>query len=284
MIPDMRDYCQTDGAYGGFRNGGTMFCGPTSVSNGVMWLDDHGYDNLVENTADRKEDQHDLIVALGYDMGVDPYGGVGVGGICNGLWDYVTERGYTPERLQAQSWRSIPSQFDTGIEIPTLEFVQEALRTGRAAAYVNVGWYNKSGSTYRRSGGHWLTIVGYGHDGVAEDPDFIILHDPSCGGDYNTIEQEYTEARPLPAGTTLDGSYGGLPRSAEGYFQLPDYKSRAIVDAFVVMVMPAVVAARSLDFPERSAPTFGDIEFDRRSLRTLRFDERTTFNIRDRWN
>ena len=49
-------YNQLDSAYGGLDGNGRFYCGPCSASNGLMWLDDHGFDDLVPNTADRKKD------------------------------------------------------------------------------------------------------------------------------------------------------------------------------------------------------------------------------------
>ena len=49
QIPDL---CQSD-PRAGFPEGGQEFCCIAAVSNSLMWLDAHGYPNLVDDQEDR---------------------------------------------------------------------------------------------------------------------------------------------------------------------------------------------------------------------------------------
>src|SRR3989339_141591 len=95
-INEFPNYYQRDTAYGGLLGGGSAECGPTSVSNGLMWLSDHGFPNLTPHTSDRKKDQFDVI----WEIGADPYMHYrDPWGFTNGLRTYITDKGYTYDTL-----------------------------------------------------------------------------------------------------------------------------------------------------------------------------------------
>ena len=238
-INEIPDYEQTDSAYGGFAGGGQQYCGPTSASNALMWLDDHGYDTLIVNTPDRKKDQHDCIVVLGASDYMNALDGTSANDFLVGLDRFVREKDYTYVRLDYQGWRSHPAAFDLGTMVPELEWIQHGIES-TAVAWINIGWYTyeSSNDTYSRQGGHWLTVVGYGFDGTSPNPDYLVLHDP-----WVATGNRYVRLETLASGT-LAGNQQGLPRDAAGYFNLTDGMAMsstdeaAILDGAVVLEMP----------------------------------------------
>jgi VCBS repeat-containing protein len=189
------DYTQTDTAYGGFPDGsgeahGGVFCGPTSTSNAVMWLDDHGWPNLVPNTSDRKKDQHDLIATIASDGYMDAYDydGVDPTRLANGLAKYIHDRGYQYSRFQWEGRRDVPSWVDTGVNIPDLNWMRAGIEGPCTVQLWSVGWYGYNAATdnYTRNGGHWVTMVGHGYNGSTYDPNYFVIHDPSprCGTSF----------------------------------------------------------------------------------------------------
>ena len=217
------DYTQTDPAYGGLPGGGGAYCGPVSTSNSVMWLADNGFANLAPHSADAKKDQFDVAELLGSPTYMDTFAnnGTSANGICNGIKEYILDKGYQYSRLEYQGWRPVDAQFDTGVDVPDLGWTRDAIEA-RGGALLNVGWYtyNAVQDKYTRFGGHWVTMVGHGHDGTDDDPDYLIAHDPAPRAGM-TFANEYVLPVLIPSGT-LDGSYTGLPTAAAGYYKLTD--------------------------------------------------------------
>jgi len=211
------DYLQTDDAYGGFTYSGSSFCAPVAVSNGLMWLDDEVCNHMVDNSADRKKDQHDLIVQLGEYMGTEE-DGTSVEELLNGLGAYLQGRGLHNYSISYQGWRPCPDRYFTGIHQPGLEWIQQGVEKENRVAFLNIGWYKHNGEDLQRVGGHWVTLVGYGHDGSVLDADRLIIHDPA-GGNANRFSNDYALIQPLTAGQ-LTGSYTNLPINAAGYLEI----------------------------------------------------------------
>lgn len=237
------DYMQTDPAYGGLPDGGTQYCGPVSVSNSLMWLSDNGFPNLTPHSNDRKRDQFDVARLLGSPtyMNIGSQG-VGANGLCNGLKQYILDKGYTYNRLEFQGWRYINPEFDTGEDVPNLEWVKLGV-IGYGSVWLNIGWYTYDSVTdeYTRIGGHWITLVGYGHDGGSPNLDYLIAHD-SASRAGTTFANEYILPVRINSGT-LNGSYTGLPHSAVGFYKMTDgmhirfTADFGILDAVIVLEM-----------------------------------------------
>jgi hypothetical protein len=208
------DYSQTDPSYGGFPEGGSNYCAPTSVSNSLMWLANNGFDNLAANTADRKKDQYDLILNLGTKyMSTDPSEGTNVREVLTGVRNYLSDKGYKDFQLKYQGWRESVPEAATGVEVPDMGWIKSGIE-GMGSVWLNLGWYTYDAGKdeYNRVGGHWVTLVGYGYNG---NPDYLVIHDP------NTTA--YTNHFVLPVritGGTLTGSNSGLPRSAVGFYKM----------------------------------------------------------------
>jgi hypothetical protein len=219
-IGEIPDYLQVDLSYGGFPGGGTQYCGPVATSNPLMWLDDHGYDEIIANTADRNEDQHDLIESLGSstymdtstDSGTSPYM------LLLGLDNYLRDAGYSGYSLLYQGWRNVLPEYQTGVETVDLQWVKREVE-GNTAVILNVGWYlyDAGTDTYTRDGGHWVTLVGYNHDGTGYHLDFLVLHDPSPLAGISFAD-EFVRLEPIESGTVQNGT----ARSAAGLYKLTD--------------------------------------------------------------
>lgn len=234
------DYMQTDPAYGGFPS--DEFCGPVSVSNSLMWLSDHGFPGLTNHTSDRKHDQYVLADRLGVEY-MESTDGTSADELCRGLSAYLDDCGYTYQRLAYQGWRYVSPQFDSGVDIPELDWLRSGVE-GLGCTWLHVGWYDFDAARgdYTRVGGHWLTLVGYGHDGQQENPLYLIAHDPAPRAG-SSFANEYVLPAPISGGQLLGSEYG-LPRSAAGYQKLTGgmhIKSTAdfaILDGAVVLTMP----------------------------------------------
>ena len=206
------DFLQTD-REAGFANSGTQYCAPTAVSNSLMWLAANGYDDLrPEGTAKRAQIAMIRTLAGAGCMKTSPSIGTDGAQLLRGVEAYVTEAGYTIEELSHEGWRRVPSDYDAG-EFPDLDDIRGSIANDRSAVWLNVGWYtydDESGD-YRRTGGHWVTVVGY----VGDD---LLIHDPSpaAGSRFRTQRislEELEEGR-------LTGKYANLPRDAAGYYEV----------------------------------------------------------------
>ncbi len=240
------DHTQTDPSHGGLPGGGKAFCGPVAISNVLMWLADNGFERLAPNSGDRKADQINMIRILGdreY-MKTNLKSGTGTKGMVRGVTKYMKERGLSYKRLEYQGWRTHPRSAETGQKRPRPAWLQKGVR-GLGGTFLNLGWYTyKAGTdTYYRIGGHWVTLVGYGHDGKKPNDQYLIVHDPGTK-DGKKFHNSYVRYKALSSGT-LDGKKKGLPRPAAGYYALPgELKIHrkadfAILDGALVLEMPA---------------------------------------------
>jgi len=215
------DFTQTD-VHGSEFGDGSQFCGPVAVSNSLMWL------------SGSRGSQLALIKKLaspGY-MNTSLKHGTGTEGMLKGIEKIVSETLGGHKTLRYQGWRKPQAEFTTGVSVPQLPWIRSGVKKN-SAVWVNVGWYQqKANSEFRRLGGHWLTLVGYGDD-------HLIFHDPSPrAGDSFANEIVYYSV--LQSGE-LTGKKAGLPRPARGFISLErgmhikssaDY---AIVDGVILL-------------------------------------------------
>jgi len=200
---DIPDYAQTAVRGAEFGNG-QQFCAPAAVSNSLMWL------------GAPTENQHSLVTLLastGY-MNTDLKIGTGTSELLRGVDRYATEAFGGFRTLAYQGWRRHPAKYSENTKKPAFDFIARGV-AGRSAAWLNVGWYRIDGATgsYRRIGGHWVTLVGY---------DFrkreLVVHDPAPRAGHGD-SREFVSFRAL-AGGRLTGKISGLPTDASGYLQL----------------------------------------------------------------
>jgi hypothetical protein len=198
----MPDYTQTDPDYGGFANGNN-FCGPTAVSNALMYLRNHGYPAIAPMSADAKKDQHDLIVELAsaaFMKTDDAFNGTTPNNLTAGLAQYLNSRSVPFFAIEWQGWVpagfSVPPEYDTGVAIPTLDAIKLGIE-GSSVAWLMLGMGESESATTRTiSNGHWVTVVAHGVDSNGLNPKGLVLHDPwpNAGPDF------YVEANSLGPG------------------------------------------------------------------------------------
>jgi len=171
----MPDYFQADPAYGRLPRGGASYCGPTALANALVWLDTHGYADLLPAEAPGPAEQFALIRTLGEETYTKTHEKTGVGpsGIMRGLARYAAERGYRAAVAYA-GWRTRRNRVS---DRPTAGWLRRGVE-GRSNLLINIGWYAKDedDGTYTRLGGHWLTAVGYE---TAGERTWLIVHDPA---------------------------------------------------------------------------------------------------------
>lgn len=215
----MPDMTQTD-PNARLPDGGRNYCAPAAVSNSLIRLAGvDGYVHLLPEASDARECQFEICRILGAHDYMDSLDGTGVVGLTRGIRRYVSERGYRIAGLSYQGWRSHPPDVSTGVSIPEPDWLRDGL-DGPSAVWLNIGWYDfdSRSNEYRRLGGHWVTLVGYGLDERQRPaPDVLILHDPAPRAGKRPSRQ-HVRPSVLRSGR-LVGSTNGLPRSAEGYLR-----------------------------------------------------------------
>lgn len=240
-IPDMM---QTDPA-ANLPENGISYCAPVSVSNSLMWLADQGFVNLRPKLENRKKAQARLTQILGSSKYMKTgRKGTSVFRLMRGVSRYVKDCGYEYKRLECQGWRkSYPSSQNT-IKVPDIGWIKKGL-VGLSGVWLNIGWYTYDPikDEYHRFGGHWVTCVGYGIDPLGQkSADTLIIHDPSPRSGIRKTN-EFIKLTRLYSGTLTGRHYEGIPRSADGFFDVTGtLKVRnsadiAILDAVVVLEM-----------------------------------------------
>ncbi len=219
-INSIPDITQTD-PRAGFPHGGIHYCGPCAISNSIFWLGENGYENLLPRLERGKDLQAELtrILASSEYMDTTLEWGTSPAGILRGISRYIRDCGYEYSQLAYQGWREVPAGFDTGIEPPQLEWIISGLE-GDAAVWLNVGWYvwASEKNEYKRVGGHWVTLVGFGIDGDGNlDPSVLIVHDPGARSGY-VFSNDYAKLERIESGRMVGG--GGSARNAAGYFRI----------------------------------------------------------------
>ncbi|QEG37967.1 hypothetical protein [Bythopirellula goksoeyrii] len=188
---------------------GDQYCAPVSASNGLIWLAEQGYPNLM------RTNQIDLAKELGSPsfMNTSVNNGTGVKDVGLGLGKYVTVCGYEIQDLAYQSWRSKNKRSIR--KIPGHANPVSITRGLRKDSIVllNIGWYKQSGNDYERLSGHWVTLAGAGK----EDAPILFVHDPS--GRSPEGQHERVSCKRIRTGK-LVGSDEYLPLSAKGAWQL----------------------------------------------------------------
>lgn len=160
------------------------YCAPVSASNGIIWLSQNGYPKLARGYQGAQNQQAHFAVLLGgrrYMNTRKANGGTSVNGFMRGLYRYVLDCGYKPTYFKYQGWRRHPKAFSTGKRIPELDWMKRGV-IGNSIECLNVGFYNfdERSRLYKRVGGHWVTLVGYGVNRKGgKDPGNLLIHDPA---------------------------------------------------------------------------------------------------------
>lgn len=210
-IPDLT---QTD-EKGNFAGGGRSFCGPVAVSNSFMAM--FGEDLKWEGVS-----HYDLANKLASHMFMNTHvtKGTSVEQLLRGVDLYLDERGVKEYSLKFQGWRRCDARHRTRAVAPRLAWIKDILAQG-GAVWLNVGWYTNSSKEgeYRRSGGHWVTAVGFGQDASGDRrPDYLVIHDPAPRAGLRP-SREFVKMTRLESGR-INGPMQGLPRPAHAFYRM----------------------------------------------------------------
>lgn len=233
--------CQHD-ERGGFLGNGAGFCGPVAASNALVWLAAHGYPRLLlgENgdtlyggvayasQSKTLKAQIALVHALTGDNFVHMGGnGASPAYMAKGVRAYVESKGYQVERLDSAAVvNDAPADFPKTLPLLPLESIKEAFQKG-AVVWLAIGWYQRDGdaNTFTRTGGHFVTLVGYGKDATGTvDENVLIFRDPSQRAGRN-YPNEFVRLHRI-TGSTFGGGYfasrygADKGRSADGRFEI----------------------------------------------------------------
>lgn len=176
------DLCQADKS-ARLPKGGKGYCAPVAVSNSLVWLARNGYLCLIPKTGSKRMTQPQLATLLGEARFMDTSDNMGTSptDLLQGVKHFLDQQECAFDSLLYQGWRTHPAEFSGKSEIPDIGWIKEGL-VGDTAVWLNIGWYayDPMTETYERTGGHWVTLVGYGMDRKRqENPDILIIHDPA---------------------------------------------------------------------------------------------------------
>ncbi len=123
-------------------------------------------------------------------MGTSPHGGTPPAGVLRGIERYLTVSGRSAHRLRYAGWRPVAKNYRAGDAL-TVAWLAAGLGP-RSMVLLNLGWYETPfPGVYRRTGGHWVSMVGYRQGRVA-------INDPGPWADG--VDPQWlaaTEVRPL---------------------------------------------------------------------------------------
>jgi hypothetical protein len=236
-IPDLG---QTDPTVS-FPHGGIHLCGPVAVSNSLMWLARQGYRRLLPNIEEPKACQAALTMRISSEEYMDTtleYG-TSPSAVLVGLSRYIKDCGYEYRRLEYQGCRKHPREFSTGVSVPELSWIKKGL-LGDSAVFLNIGWYEHPDqiNSYRRIGGHWVTLVGFGFDETGKtDPDILIVHDPaSKTGNANEFVRFERISEGRLSGVNGTHNAAGFLKIVRG-IRIDSKADCAILDGVIVLEM-----------------------------------------------
>ena len=227
-VGPMPDLCQTDQAFRSLPHEGKYSCGPAAFANVLIWMDRHGFEDLVAGDVRSKGGQRALLEVLGS----KPYlqttrHGISPLAAMKGIRHFVEERGYHAE-VEWRGWRR-------GGEFSTDPFVDPSwLREGvggESNVVLNVGWYryDRSEDLYSRLGGHYTTLVGYRQEG---DRFTYLVHDPAPRSGPGKVTHE-SRLVPLQTGRMAPWKQYG-PRDAAGYFLVEGIVLKSTADVAIL--------------------------------------------------
>jgi hypothetical protein len=224
-IDEIPDIYQEDD-YLNLNGGGTYHCGPSSASNIVVWLYENGFTNL--STGTQSEALKNVVNNLSQSeyMDTEGVGATDPVNLVSGLDKYLTDRGYNVTAMEFQGWKNVADKYDTNVTVPELDWIKEGTRD-YSGVLLHLGWYNHYSATdrYRRNGGHWVTVVGYGKDSEGNtNPNFLIIHDPNTDDDE---ENEYINMTNITSGTFVH-THATIPNSAVGFYIMDGVQTNTI--------------------------------------------------------
>ncbi len=165
---------------GDFPNEGRMYCAPTAVSDGLIYLAKaYGLKDLVPGT-EKKGDQIKLIEELAELFETNPNkNGSTWDKTLTGLQSYVTSKGYDFRRLEVVTFSPLKTDENNNFRIgskPDLSWVRSAVRSkDTVVIFLFSRFETKSEEDdVARTGGHFVIAVGAG-----PDSNEFIIHNPA---------------------------------------------------------------------------------------------------------
>jgi len=236
---------------GAFENEGRDYCCPVAVSNSFFYLAHHGFPALLPD-GDGVQPQIDLINLLASPdyFATDPANGTSPGTVLSGVENYVRNQGYQCARLEYEGWRQVGRRQQDKIKAPRpeLDWLKEGILDPHGAAWLNIGWYVRGDSgEWKRTGGHWVTLVGYGAADPNDPPNprLLLIHNPATRGNGDAPDSAARDViylQPVDAGTLRTGKDSTV--DAAGMYQvsgpglpLAQGVDAAFLDAAIVLVV-----------------------------------------------
>ena len=240
------DLTQTD-PRAKFPEGGHAYCGPVAVANAFVRLANEGFSRLAPVAPDPVLAHIDVVRILARDthMATCEKTGTSTPHLLEGARRYVIERGYDVASIEYRGWRSRPRGVHADGVVADLPWIKQRVARGSTAAWINVGWYARDPQrpgVLRRTGGHWVTLAGYGLDSRgASAQDTLILRDPSPRSGKQA-RYEFVRTSAMQFGR-LEGPQRGLPRPATGMLRMtsglamPAGTHVALIDGVAVLTL-----------------------------------------------
>jgi hypothetical protein len=233
------DYYQNDTSFGGFPDGGQMYCGPVAVSNSLMYLMGNAIFQNTFPSIQSKRDQHTLISLIASPryigtgkMGTSP------SGICKGVDRFLLDNNFSKATLSYYGWRPVPVKYHKQSRADFIT-IENILGRPDAAIWLNFGWYTyqKDRNQFIRTGGHWVTLINFLH----RDTLSIIVHDPATRQTGNdTLHLRRLSDGFLVTKITI------LPVCASGYYVFTNKSGQfGIIDGFITLVIPEEINTKS---------------------------------------
>ena len=213
----MPDIIQRD-PEGQYAGDGLNFCGPCAAANALLWLGAHGYEGLLP-PGRRPEIRERMLVSLlasSRYMQTAEKNQTSPAALNEGIRKYIEDCGYEIQKFETYGFKPFEA---TNVVLPD---VAESLKEGlqlRSVAVLHVGWYkhNKDNDEYTRFTGHYVTVVGFGHErNGAPNDRVVVIHDP-----WNGPGDDYVKLEPLLTGTLITEKAGQqIKNPLKGSFKL----------------------------------------------------------------
>lgn len=176
-FPDLKQYA--------IKGCEEYYCGPVSLANGIAYLRQDGYPNLL-----RTKSNMETIDMLAIYLKTNRRGTT-TNNLCLGIKNAIKDSGYNYKSIEYKGNRAVNREFSKGDLAPDLEWIKSSVEK-KGIVLLNIGIYNQKDGVYQRKWGHWVTVVGHGYDGKNRNPNALIIQDPykkAKENSYFTLEK-----------------------------------------------------------------------------------------------
>jgi hypothetical protein len=248
-LNDTPHFWQRD-SRGGFANEGRDYCCPVAVSNSLVYFARHGFPALLPGSDDTAQSQIDLINLLASSdyFGTDPENGTAPGSVLSGVQKYIEEKGYQCRRLEYEGWRNVGSAEAATVKAarPDLDWLSGGVTNPHGAVWLNIGWYREiTDGEWKRTGGHWVTLVGVRPGEADGDPPIFLIHNPATRGngdqpddpDKDVVYLKAVDSGTLDTGKTSTEDASGMYQLSGPGLPIAKGVDAAFLDAAIVVVV-----------------------------------------------